>query len=1343
MVDVFEIRGKVDLNLEPFTSKIKTANEELAKLGNGLNLNFVNEDNFLGKMDIFKEKMAQVGEQAEKITTAFNKIEGFDTLLEKLTLIEEKMVGINEQTDTMNTKTKEVAQTIFNWSEALSTESQYFQNVLATLEQIEIKEQERVNALGTIGSQVVEEGSQIKSNLTYYEEQLQVSKQFEVVGKDLIRGYVEQGQMLDRLIEKGQRRIQQLEREMQEAKRIGSAYLEISREQNRQLTYEQEALMVEKEFATVIKDEMVLKENLIKLTEPSLALEKEILALMGDKVAMTGEEIAEETKKINALRQELDLAKEIAMVEKEEIGLIAEETAEIERLNAQRLNGAKGNKLDKFGYLPSRISSMAITMLGYQEIMDVWEKTTANVNAKTQFNSYADLLKTDNRYLKQTKQSTADVTKGINSLNQALTGTYKNGKSLQQMYSKVDMRQVGANALDTAFKYGVQAENLDELTEVMAIYSSEFVRQGRSQEDSILAVNDALDGEFRRLKEVNIGKEELEAHGYEEGNTLSLIRAMREIAEERGYDVTAQKITTLSEAINQAELELAFLLSDLFELVEPSLIYALGKIVDLFRWLGSGVKQLKDYLKGLPQPVKDFLKAFGGNAMLGLVGLWIGKKIWSAVSNMSLFGGAWSKLMEKLGRTKGMDKATESMGKMGQTTGGTVSNTSAKDGLKNWGKNLAKNLGKMAEVFIEIAVAIAMAWALLKEAMIVIADLGREWESNKEDIESGMEFIKSYGIWILAITGVLAIGLQYIDKLPVADLKTQGKGALKIGVGLALAMGLVSEAILLLIAPLKAIEFLGWMANTLNQNDINKGISVIHMYADALHFIANDGSIQLFILGLGIASVVLGASADTVAIPLAIGIATALGLVAEAILLLILPLGAIALLGVSANALNEEDINKGAETIKLIGRVLKVLSDAMVDLFVVDLATLGIMLTEKASQLLTGKTGLQALTTDIIPNLVDFVSDFNGLNMGDPVDQTKVQAITQMATDIPPLFNAIQKVNNALGTSDAVGNIFGALGGSISGAMGMGLKGKLTQLYNDIKDVMDFANDLSGLGTGSNANTTAIQQTATAITQLKAKLNLFIATINGASAKVQSASQKMGNALPNGFKSGSSTFASTVVSVLAKGVSEIQSRYATFNNGGKTLGSKLVSGYNSHSPKLKTSVANEIKYALNELDGKEQSFYNKGAKLGKALSDGFESEKGLNVGSPANIARTIAKEMEYSILALDNGKQLMYRGGQALGQALTNGYNSYGNIKTDVGILASKGVNNEQLQASVKSVQGNSKGNGEVSKSFNPTINIDMSNSTVIGINDLNSRINDAVERAIIKMNSPNGAIGY
>ena len=212
---------------------------------------------------------------------------------------------------------------------------------------------------------------------------------------------------------------------------------------------------------------------------------------------------------------------------------------------------------------------------------------------------------------------------------------------------------------------------------------------------------------------------------------------------------------------------------------------------------------------------------------------------------------------------------------------------------------------------------------------------------------------------------------------------------------------------------------------------------------------------------------------------------------------------------------------------------------------------------------------------------------------------------------------------------------------------------------------------------------------------------------------------------------------------LAKGISEVQSRYATWLSGGKASAQKLTDGFKTFGGKIRATIRTEMNYALRELESYQDDFYRKGQALGKQLSDGFESSGGLNVGSPANIARTIAKEMEYSMLALDTGKQMMYKGGQALGRALTNGYNSYGNLRTDVGVLAQKGVSNEQLQANAKNTQLNGNQKGQTPQLTQTNINIDMSNSTVIGVQDLDNKIRQAVEKAIVSINSPNGAIGY
>ena len=1058
--------------------------------------------------------------------------------------------------------------------------------------------------------------------------------------------------------------------------------------------------------------------------------EAEMLAFLESERGVISSITGSREKGLSVINKELSL-------EKEKMALIGEETALINEQNAVKqkgaVTGANGgkNKLDKMGYLPSRIGSMAMTMWGFNELMDIYNNTYSHINAEGQRDYFAKRIGMDTK---------------------ALNGFKGEIASMQKQYQKLDMTVVGANALETASKYGVASKDLGNLTKVMAIYGSEFVKQGRSQEDSILAINDALDGELRRLKEVGIGAEELEATGLwsgDESDKTGMILALLQIADERGYTKTAQEITNLSDAIQVLEVRLAIDLAQAFHIIEPILTETakvfiglltiaeqLAKVIgDLGKAFGSWLDST--FGKGTSTKFFDGITKGLGYLLAFLIMYKVADRIREAVSGFSLLGKGWGKLQDKLGRTKGMDKASDSLGDFtNSTTGGTVSKGGGfKENFKAQWSKLGKDLGKMARVFVDVAVALALAFVLIEEGILIISGIGATYDALKPQFESGVEFIKEFGLWFALLGGAM-LGLSYaIGRIPKGVEKAITKGATRLARGMAIAIGLIAEAIVLLIAPMTAIALLGGTASFLGTN-LDKGLEVISWIGNALHKI--DLPVALFIGGFLAISLLLGL-VQPLTLALAVGIASALLLVTEAIVMLIPPLGAIALLGGTASMLGEDNINQGAETIRMIGRVLKVLSEAMTDLVIVDLGVLADRVLNFATQLMNGgKDAMTTLTEDILPSLRDFIIDFNAMDFSVTVDSAKVQAVTTMANQIPPMFRAVQNLNNVLGGG---GVSVSLLGGLIEIKSDSGLGDKLTAFYEDIKAVMDFARKLGGLGTGGNANTTAIQQTSNAITQLKTKLDLFITTISGASVKVQTASTKLGNALPNGFKTGSASFSSAVVRVLAKGVREIQSRYATFNNGGKALGQKLVDGFKNHKPSLKTVTSKEIDYALDELDDSKDDFYSKGKALGEELTRGYQD--GADIHSPGLIARTTARELRYTMDALTVGERMMYQGGVALGQALTNGYNSYGNLRTDVGVLASKGVSNEQLQANVKNTKLNGNLKGQNPQLTQTNINIDMSNSTVIGVQDLDNKIRQAVEKAIVSINSPNGAIGY
>lgn len=1360
-VEAFTVDGKVTIDTTPFESGIAKVTTKLSELSGSMksmmemgggNWNF---NGALNGLKTLKDDLAVIKQDIATMNTEFANTKGIETLRSEILELRSEIDAIKQKVNETTTQTVQRVREVKTEISAITSGTEPLVQLWSAMNG---QLAEHYDILRIYNSEIGQINAKWRETQGLVEKNTAFMKEIEVSGSNIAKYFTHETQILERNVSLLEQEAELTNLLTQKSRQNATTISQISRELSRVTNFSREVgtyfanedKILRMSLRTLQEQDRILADKLAKseretalareiaeinkldmdIRRASANAEAEMLAFLESEKGVISSITGSREKGLSVINKELSL-------EKEKMALIGEETALINEQNAVKqkgaVTGANGgkNKLDKTDYLSSRIGSMALTMWGFNELMDIYNNTYSHINAEGQRDYFADRIGMDTK---------------------ALNGFKGEIASMQKQYKKLDMTVVGANALETASKYGVASKDLGNLTKVMAIYGSEFVKQGRSQEDSILAINDALDGELRRLKEVGIGAEELEATGLwsgDESDKTGMILALLQIADERGYTKTAQEITNLSDAIQVLEVRLAIDLAQAFHIIEPiltetakvfvgllTIVEQLAKVIgDLGKAFGSWLDST--FGKGTSTKFFDGITKGLGYLLAFLLMYKVADKIREAVSGFSLLGKGWGKLQDKLGRTKGMDKASDSLGDFtNSTTGGTVSKGGGfKENFKAQWSKLGKDLGKMARVFVDVAVALALAFVLIEEGILIISGIGATYDALKPQFESGVEFIKEFGLWFALLGGAM-IGLSYaIGRIPKGVEKAINKGATRLAYGMAIAIGLIAEAIVLLIAPMTAIALLGGTASFLGTN-LDKGLEVISWIGNALHQI--DLPVALFIGGFLAISLLLG-SVQPLTLALAVGIASALLLVTEAIVMLIPPLGAIALLGGTASMLGEDKIQQGAETIKMIGNVLQVLAQAIPYLLVVDLSIFGVQLVEWGNRLLSGgKDGLTTLVQDILPTIQTFISDFNDLDFSETLDPAKVQAVTTMANQIPPMFRAVQNLNNVLGGG---GVSVSLLGGLIEIKSDSGLGDKLTAFYEDIKAVMDFANKLGGLGTGGNANTTAIQQTANAITQLKVKLDLFITTISSASARVQSASTRLGNALPNGFKTGSASFGSAVVSVLAKGVHQVQSRYATFNNGGKALGQKLVDGFKNHKPSLKTVTSKEIDYALDELDDRKSEFYDKGKALGSELTRGYQD--GADIHSPGLIARTTARELRYTMDALDTGKKMMYQGGVALGQALTNGYNSYGNLRTDVGVLASKGVSNEQLQANVKSVQGKGKGNQQNPQLTQTNINIDMSNSTVIGVQDLDNKIRQAVEKAIVSINSPNGAIGY
>jgi len=1343
MVSVYTIDGEVTLDTAPFDSAIGKLVEKLENLQNGLKGLGINTQNFTNELSVADKEMEDLAND----TTTFS--ERLGNVTSETGVLNNEMGSLNQMINEAVSSTSVLQNETGVLSSNVSSLKGEVEQTVSAVSQVNNEfnsmryyiDLAKAEAQGLAQIHQINQQKIVDEGIALVEETNRINQQVDILRmkeQQLEANATIQEEIIAR-IERETRMREKLRQETIEGYQLGLTYLEQMHQAEVQL-YDDIVRRYEAQgqLATTVAEQLLQLEQINAQDERDIAILDEQLALREEIIALTREGTAESIKQAEALMKQVEGGTEIATVleeeiamEKERLSLIEEENVLLNEQGAiQKKNtttSSRVNQLDRGSNLPRRIGSMALTMFGYNEIMDIYEKTMGHINAVSQRDYFADRIGMD--------------TKALNNFKSAIAG-------YQKQYQKLDMTVVGANALETASKYKVSTDNLDELTEVMAIYGSEFVKQGRTQEDSILAINDALDGELRRLKEVGIGQQELKDTGLwngDESDKTGMLLALLKIAEDRGYSQTAKDITNLSDAITTLEVKLAIDLAQAFKFLEPILVEVgkdLVKLLELFEKLSDVIKKgwsdfgywLNDtFGKGSTDKLVAHTTKGLGALITAIIGFVVVKKIATSLI------GAWGNLMRVLGKTESIDKATESVGNFEKTTtGGTMGDTKGggfKEEFKKGFQGTGENLGKMAKIFLEVATAIAMAFAIIEEAILLISAVGYTYDALKPQFDSGVEFIQEFGVWIWGASAVLIGAMAIMSRIPV-DTSMITQGFTKVAVGLALAMALVAEAIFLLNAPLLAIASLGAVRNWQREN-IDSGLEVIREMGNILSSDIND-TLGFFIIAFIGASVILGLVPEAF-LPLAVGMALSIALVTEAIFLLNAPLLAIASLGVMSNAIGEDSINKGVQTIELIARCLIALQPAVSSLLMVDLAVFGIQLVDWGNKLLSGgKDGLTALVQDILPTLSSFLTSFNQLTFED-VKTEKIQQIVNFANQMPPLFNAIQKVNQTLGTSDMLGNIGGAVGGSVSGSIGMGLKGKLNQLYNDVKDVMDFATKVSGLNTGGDVQLGAVQQVSQVITQLNAKLKLMSATISTASRNIRTSSKAMGNAITQGFREGSVNFGAEVIKTIASGVTEVQKRYNTMMSGGKALGNKLVSGWNAHTPKLKTATANEVYYALQELEKRKDQFYNKGKLLGQEATRGYED--GLDMHSPGRIARATAMEMQYTLQAIDNNKRAMYLGGYSLGQALVSGYNSSGNIRTDISTLARKGVTGSELTQNTKKIVPNNA--NSKSKVLMPIFNFDMSGATIIGIDDLNARIEQGVDNAMVKWHSSDGAVGY
>lgn len=219
-----------------------------------------------------------------------------------------------------------------------------------------------------------------------------------------------------------------------------------------------------------------------------------------------------------------------------------------------------------------------IGMVGFGLASALAEGTRASINARGNIESFS----------KRLQMSQGEVSAFSREL-----------QKLQQEFRKVDMQSVGATALELANKLDVPKSKIADLTKTTAVMSSAFTREGRSSQDAILAVSDALDGQFKRLQEIGITQEVLKNNGWN-GNiedTANLIDALNASMDKLGITETARQVTNLDDAWAVLNVAMSQLLTEIIVPLTPLIAGLVLAFADLANAISSWWAAMPDGAK--------------------------------------------------------------------------------------------------------------------------------------------------------------------------------------------------------------------------------------------------------------------------------------------------------------------------------------------------------------------------------------------------------------------------------------------------------------------------------------------------------------------------------------------------------------------------------------------------------------------------------------------------------------------------------------------------------------------------------------------------------------------------
>lgn len=490
----------------------------------------------------------------------------------------------------------------------------------------------------------------------------------------------------------------------------------------------------------------------------------------------------------------------------QEVGVATEKVA----LKTKQGAGSVSNSKNKgtgagFGGVIDRTANLVKMMAMLEVFMGTWEATESYMESSSAIRGFYDLLsKRDDK--------TRWNAKNLSEYNQRLS-------ELQGTYSKLNVRETGAEVMKIGQMYGLSAKEIysntkdlkdgqKDFVETALIFTDAMANEGRSSRDASLALKDLIDqgeGWSRRTQEIGITEDVLKAQKDKNGKAYwsgdkqdkeGLIKALGSAETKLHLDERAKQINTLEDGVQALYNSLGALVGGFLDLASPSLIQAFDHLSKIFFEINSffvGISAKINSLKTDNPQLYDLLTWAGEFALYGALAVGVIKRFGGGLSNLGgVLGGLFKKVPKGgilggiLNGTKG--ESTDGVGGTGGVLGGRMKG-GFKNALKTTGKNIVNNILVEAEVFVSLIAGITMALATLWIASEELALVGQRYEQIKTNVNKGMNALRDYEKLIEDIYPMLIGFMATAGILGTVTMATDGVGLVAIEIGLGILVG--------------------------------------------------------------------------------------------------------------------------------------------------------------------------------------------------------------------------------------------------------------------------------------------------------------------------------------------------------------------------------------------------------------------------------------------------------------------------------------------------------------------------------------------------------------------------